>query len=488
MRVKSGHRELPGRFSGLRLSTRLGLTLTGILVLAAIAQLLVYLRTRDETLWEADALYQELAKAIEVAATQMGPEGWKDDRVLADYTKTLGAHGLRDIKVTDEQGRPFPDEAPAPPRKKGKSAGGPKDIQISGVIGEGPTNRELEIPLVVEGKLRGHIHIKYSLESMTGRLEDNFRRRIFALLGVFALGLAVVLVLMRNATQPLDALADGAARVADGHLDVTVPVDRDDEIGRLAATFNHMTERLRERQQLEVRLAAAEKRAEIGHLASGLAHEIKNPLNALSLGLDVLRRRHRPEGETAASEYATRIEALREEIGRLAALINNFLAFGRPLTMNAAPTDLVAIVENTLSDLAETTERAHVTIEKEIENGLPRVLADGSLIKSAVWNLVQNAVQSVERSGGRVRVAVVSESAPAGMRVVVTVEDDGAGIAPEDLPRIFEPYFSKKDGGLGLGLAMVKRIVEDHGGKVSAGNRTDGRTGARFRLDLPVPV
>src|ERR1019366_4201143 len=103
---------------------------------------------------------------------------------------------------------------------------------------------------------------------------------------------------------------------------------------------NHMTERLRERQELEVRLAGAEKRAEIGHLASGLAHEIKNPLNALSLGLDVLRPRHRPPDETAAGEYASRIEALREEIDLLAALINNFLAYGRPLTLSLAPTDV----------------------------------------------------------------------------------------------------------------------------------------------------
>jgi len=476
--------SFPERFRGLRLSTRLGVTLAGILILAAIAQLVVYLRTRDETLEEADGLYQGLAKAIEVAATQVGHEGWKDERVLADYTKALGARGLRDIKITDELGRPFP-EGSTTVRKKGKGTE-PKDILISGVIGEGPTNRELEIPLVVEGKLRGHIHIKYSLESMTDTLEDNFRRRIFALLGVFALGLAVVLVIMRNATQPIDALADGAARVAEGRLDVTVPVDRDDEIGRLAATFNRMTEKLRERQELEVRLTAAEKRAEIGHLASGLAHEIKNPLNALSLGLDVLRRRHGPAGPEAAAEYRSRIDAMREEIDRLAVLINNFLAFGRPLTLSFAPTDVGALVESTMADLAETADRARVTLRTEIAPGLPRVAADGALLKSAVWNLVQNAVQSVESRGGTVRVSLSPESASSGRRLVLRVEDDGDGIAPGDLPRLFEPYFSKKEGGLGLGLAMVRRIVEDHGGRITAENRAGGERGAVFSLSLPM--
>ena len=114
-------------------------------------------------------------------------------------------------------------------------------------------------------------------------------------------GLVVILVVTRNATRPVEAVAEAARQVADGQLDVVVPVDRADEIGQLAVAFNRMTAALRERQELLARLAAAEKRAEIGHLAAGLAHEIKNPLNALSLGLDVLRRRHRPAEEAAAA-------------------------------------------------------------------------------------------------------------------------------------------------------------------------------------------
>lgn len=480
----------------MRLSTRLGMTLTGILLLAAIAQSLVYLQTRDETLEEADASYQALAKAIEVATTQVGAEGWKDEKVLSDYKRALSARGLRDIKITDEFGHPFPETAPVLPTpaagatKKKPKIVTPKDILISGVVGSGTTNRLLEIPLVIEGKLRGSVHIAYSLENIRTQLADNFRRRIYALLGVFALGLAIMLVVTTNATRPLDALAQGAAEVAEGRLDVRVPVDREDEIGHLARTFNRMTEALQKRQELEVRLAAAEKRAEIGHLASGLAHEIKNPLNALSLGLDVLRRRHSPADPANATEYATRIEALREEINRLATLINNFLAFGRPLTMTLGPTDFGAIVETTLTDLAETAERAHVTIHRDIAEKLPRVYSDGSLLKSAVWNLVQNAVQCMERTGGTMRVTLglergVAESTD---RVALTIEDTGPGIAGTDLPRLFEPYFSKKEGGLGLGLAMVKRIVEDHGGRITAGNREDVPHGARFVVSLPVPL
>ncbi|HEX7528837.1 MAG TPA: hypothetical protein VF425_06985, partial [Thermoanaerobaculia bacterium] len=185
-----------GRIRGIRLSTRLGVTWTGILVLAAIAQTIVYLQTRNETVEEADASYQMIAKAIEVGQTQIGPEGWKDPKVLADYTAALGARGLRDIKVVDESGKPvFPESPPAvTAKKKPRKPEMPRDVVISGFVGSGPTNRSLVVPIVIDGKLRGHVEIAYNLENIRSQLADNFRKRLFALLGVFALGLAVMLV------------------------------------------------------------------------------------------------------------------------------------------------------------------------------------------------------------------------------------------------------------------------------------------------------
>lgn len=480
--------RLPAPIRSLSLASRLGVALTGILIFASAAQALLYVQTREETIEEADASYQSLAEAIEVAATQIGPEGWRDPLVLQDYTEKLRAKGLREIRVT-EGGKPFPD--PAPKTAKGRRAAKTRDeIVISGIVGEGATNRMLRLPLVVEGRLHGFIEIKYSLENLREQLAENFRRRLYALVGVFALGLLVMLLITTNATRPIEALADAAARVAEGRLDTRVAVERDDEIGRLATNFNSMTGALRERQDLLARLAAAEKRAEIGHLASGLAHEIKNPLNALSLGLDVLRRRHRPADETGAGEYGARIEALRGEINRLATLINNFLAYGKPLNLSPAPTDLAALVSGTLSDLGETAERARVTIEAAIPSDLPRANVDGAFLKSAVWNLVQNGIQAMERTGGTLGVALrlADEAGAPAKRLELVVEDGGAGIAPADLPLLFEPYFSKREGGVGLGLAMVRRIVEDHGGRIVAENRTDGRAGARFRLTLPTAV
>lgn len=475
---------------GPSLTLRLGLALTGILAAAAAAQSVLYLRTQNQMLAEADASYKTLATAIQAAATRIGPGGSRDPKALEEFRERLKQKGVREIRIR-QGGELLPDGAPAEPspaaRRRTRSRAVPQDIEIEGVVGEGSGSGEIVVPLVIERRYLGQVTIKYSLENIRAELEDNFRSGLYALLAVFGVGLVVILAVTRNATRPVEAVAEAARQVADGQLDVVVPVDRADEIGQLAIAFNRMTASLRERQELLARLAAAEKRAEIGHLAAGLAHEIKNPLNALSLGLDVLRRRHRPAEEAAAADQAERIEALRGEINRLAALINSFLAFGRPLTLSILPVDAVALVRDTLSDLAETAERVRVRFAPDLPDGLPSVPADGSLLKSVVWNLAQNGIQTMEKDGGTLFVAArLAQASPEeGPRLVLTFEDEGPGIDPVHLARLFEPWFSTKEAGVGLGLAMVKRIVEEHGGRVQAGNR-EGSRGALFRVWLPV--
>jgi signal transduction histidine kinase len=479
-------------FRRLSLTTRLGLAFTFILAAAAVAQTVLYLRFQNQMLGEADASYKTLATAIQAAATRIGPGGSKDPKALEEFREQLKAKGVREIRI--RQGGLLLGETPAPTppptgKRRPRGVPVPQDIEIEGVVGEGAGSGEIVVPLVIERRYLGQVTIKYSLENIRAELEGNFRSGLYALLGVFAVGLAVILVVTRNATKPVEAVAEAARQVADGRLDVVVPVDRADEIGQLAVAFNRMTSALRERQDLLARLAAAEKRAEIGHLAAGLAHEIKNPLNALSLGLDVLKRRHRPVEESAAADQAARIEALRGEIDRLATLINNFLSFGRPLSLTIAPVDAVALVKDTLADLSETAEQARVRLEAALPGELPRVLADGSLLKSAVWNLAQNGIQMMEREGGTLHVSA-RQAAPSpdeGPRLVLSFEDEGPGIEPAHLARLFEPWFSTKEGGVGLGLAMVKRIVEEHGGRVEAENRGAAR-GAVFRIWLPLAV
>ena len=458
---------------------------------AAVAQTVLYLRFQDQMLGEADASYKTLATAIQAAATRIGPGGSKDPKALEEFREKLKEKGVREIRIK-QGGRLLTGD---------RASGGPADGTTEGREARRCRRTSRSRASSARGRGPARSSSRSSSSGATsGRSRSSTRSRTSGpssrtTSGAAStpssassrVGLVVILVVTRNATRPVEAVAEAARQVADGRLDVVVPVDRADEVGQLAVAFNRMTSALRERQDLLSRLAAAEKRAEIGHLAAGLAHEIKNPLNALSLGLDVLKRRHRPADEAAAADQSTRIEALRGEINRLAALINSFLAFGRPLTLTIVPVDAITLVRDTLADLSETAAQAHVTIDSDLPEGLPRIPADGSLLKSAVWNLAQNGIQTMEREGGRlsVKAHLAAGSPEEGPRLVLTFEDEGPGIEPAHLLRLFEPWFSTKEGGVGLGLAMVKRIVEEHGGRVEAGNR-DGAHGAVFRLRLPL--
>jgi PAS domain S-box-containing protein len=231
-----------------------------------------------------------------------------------------------------------------------------------------------------------------------------------------------------------------------------------------------------EEHDLAIRTRRAERLAALGTLAAGLAHEIRNPLNAAALQLDVLRRRlGRRSGADVEGALETS-EVVRGEIGRLASLVDEFLQFARPRALRLAWHDLRATLAEVVS-LLEPYLR-EVGVRLDMEPG-PQVEAefDEERIKQVVHNLVRNAAEAAGPSG-RVRVAVSLRDAGA----VVEVEDNGPGLPQQDQSQIFEPFYTTKPGGTGLGLAIVHRIVNDHGGTVGF-ESVPGRT--RFAVTLP---
>jgi len=226
-----------------------------------------------------------------------------------------------------------------------------------------------------------------------------------------------------------------------------------------------------EERALAERTRRAEHLAGLGTMAAGLAHEIRNPLNAAHLQLEVMKRklvRPDPDGARAAAALVT------SELARLASLVEEFLSFARPQPLRPAPLDLQA----TLATIAQLVapEAAGAGVELEVIAPDPiEVEADEERIKQVVHNLVRNAIEATGR-GGHVSIALVEREDT----VDLLVEDDGPGLPP-DAP-IFEPFFTTKESGTGLGLAIVHRIVSDHGGRIAAESHP-GRT--VFTVSLP---
>ncbi len=235
---------------------------------------------------------------------------------------------------------------------------------------------------------------------------------------------------------------------------------------RLAAS------RLAELSRLQAELVAQERLTVLGEAAGVVAHEVRNPLGAILNAVAVLKRdKLGPVGTSA-------VEMLEEEATRLDAMVRDLLDVVRPLEPRPRPLHLGELARRTLELFRERRQLGTVRVTLDEAPELPILQADETLLQLALENLVRNAVQA-SPPGGLVHVAV--ERVPEGVRL--TVEDEGAGVSPADSQRVFEPFFTTRTTGTGLGLAVVRRVVLAHGGTVSVGQRPGG--GARFELRLP---
>lgn len=232
--------------------------------------------------------------------------------------------------------------------------------------------------------------------------------------------------------------------------------------------------RLREAQDA---LRRNETLSRMGALVAGVAHEVRNPLFGISATLDAFEVRF-----GCSQEHSPYISILRREVSRLHQLVHGLLTYGRPPTTELHPCTLSSVLNESVDATATLARERGVRVEVRVEPELPRIPMDPGRLGQVFQNLLANALQHSPRNT-TVRLTarrLVDEGAP---RVECLVMDQGPGFSPEALPRVFEPFYSHRPGGVGLGLPIVHRIVEEHHGSVSVGNGSEG--GAEIRVYLP---
>jgi PAS domain S-box-containing protein len=232
-----------------------------------------------------------------------------------------------------------------------------------------------------------------------------------------------------------------------------------------------------ERERLQESLRRSESMAAMGGLVAGVAHEVRNPLFSISATVDALETdlRDRPDFMELAG-------LLRSQVGRLTQLMRDLLDYGKPAALSLSavqPGDPLRVAVRACAALARSKD---VALSVQVADGLPALALDAGRMEQVLENLLANAVQHAPR-GTCVR--LTADLAEGREAVTFRIEDEGPGIASADLERLFEPFFSRRQGGTGLGLPIVHRIVEAHGGVVRAANRSQG--GAAFTVTLPVP-
>jgi signal transduction histidine kinase len=260
---------------------------------------------------------------------------------------------------------------------------------------------------------------------------------------------------------------------------------------------------LAERRALEAAVAREQRLSAVGNLAAGVAHEIRNPLNAISIGLQRLRKEFAPPEAAPQAEYDGFVRIMQAEVGRLDTIVDRFLALARPSRLTLTEEPLGRVLEELVRLLASQASAQGVRIETDLPPAQARVRMDRQQLTHAFMNVMLNALQAMP-AGGTLRLTakrvkwstrqMVESSRPiapstprpidAGDFIEIAVADTGPGIPAEHLDRIFEPYFTTKEGGTGLGLALAHKIVAEHGG----GIRAEGGmgSGATFIITLPI--
>ena len=281
-------------------------------------------------------------------------------------------------------------------------------------------------------------------------------------------------------TRPIKDLSVAARRVAGGDFSVQVASKRRDEMGALAYAFNDMTAKLGHTHELESQLHHAEKAAVVGRLAAAIAHEIRNPLNYINLTLDHLRSSFAPEDEAKREKFKRLTDQLKTEVGRINRHISDFLKYSRPSILELQPTNLRVEAEDAMQMIAVQASENGIKTAVEEVGKVSLVMADRETLRSVLTNLLLNGLQAIDGHGGSLVIKISQEHE---RRAQIKIIDTGKGIAPEDISKVFEPYYSTKETGTGLGLAIVKKALDDHGGSISVCSKPG--SGTTFTITLP---
>jgi len=388
----------------------------------------------------------------------------------------------------------MPESGPVPAQRKGFYSTGSTEndgpVPDPGTQVDAPQTQDLELPWFrINWEIKALVPIAcvllggmllFLLATISWRDPERHLVLLVAGAGAVAICGALLVVLTYMVQRPMVELQQKIAQLGSGDLNVSVSfAHRNDEIGDLGRNFNHMVEQLREnRNEIErlhrTQMSRAEHMATLGEMATGLAHEIRNPLAGIAGVIEIISR-----DLPATSPARSVVKDVRQEIARINRIVTDLLQTARPHPPKVRKSDLNTTVEHAVmlgrqQALSKSTE---ITLRKD--PSLPEVEHDSDQIHQVLLNLLLNSLQAIDANG---KIAVTVELQ--GKNAVIEVADNGRGIAPDHLPNIFRPFYTTKGDGTGLGLSLARRIVEDHQGRIEV-TSTVGQ-GTTFAVVLPL--
>jgi signal transduction histidine kinase len=459
-------------------------TAMSLLHLMNLARVLL-LESRDRVELMANAVYNQAAQVVTDPATAY--DDVRNSRsVQSALEAAIYSQDVIDAVIVDPSGMVI---ASSDPEQLGKvlSARTPLNNLIASsrlaqlqAVYNTEQSVEWNQPIALGDQPFGEIRIGLSTILVRDDLNQSLAPAAVAASVALLVAVASAMLLAQWVLRPMHVIRSSLSRLGRGDLGATLDL-RDAEFRELGDVFDQVSAQLRAAAPEGLKpaqLAELSRRiAMVGRLTAGVAHEMKNPLNAMTIHLELLKQKlasGRP-----ASEH---VETIEHEIRRLDERIQGFLKFVRPDEVSFGPVALAPLVSSVIHAVQHEAERAGVTIDRKCTDPALRVQGDAAQLRDVFLNLAQNAIQAMPR-GGRLTIAC---SAAANRRVSVRVEDTGVGIAPENLTKVFELYYTTKERGTGVGLSMVYRTIQIHNGDIDV-ESTVG-VGTTFIVTLPSAI
>jgi len=367
--------------------------------------------------------------------------------------------------------------------KKGEYFFERKRIVVDEKPGKDLSVLEIEVPIYVEGSPTKWASIKIGLSMEEVRAEEQQTHLMLILIGSSGLliGVAGAILLARRITRPLQKLVEGTVKISKGDFTQEIEINTQDEIGNLAQSFNEMSHQLfltRERMETaSKRLIQAEKLASIGRISAGIAHEIRNPLTSVKLNIQKVM-----ESQNLDEVDKEHLDITQEGIGHIENFIKELLNFARVSELHVDHFLVEEIIDESIKMIRSSLKLRKVHLEKEVQKDLPHVLVDGDKLRQVFLNILHNACEAVEE-GGKIKISLSQTEKTEDRNVKIEISDNGTGIPDKDWENIFEPFYTTKSTGIGLGLANARKIIEQHKGSIRVMKKRG--KGACFQILIP---
>jgi len=466
------------------LQLRLLLAFSFLIVLAAGFLVYFHLHNSRVLMGAIGEDLQAIGNTVHLSSQTISSENGADRQTLESFVRDASARkNVREVHVVGSNQKIVASSNPEQVGRAAKLTG--REIVLHEELGQRDSSGHgirylVRVPILRDHQVIGVVQTAIVLRDFRGLVRQTLVRNLVVALAALLLAFFASSYVLHLLSRPLHRITLAAERVAGGDLSVRLPtLGRNDEASRLNSAFNVMVERLSERRDLEDRLRSLERQALVAEMSASLAHEIRNPLNLINLTAGHLDESFAPQEPARRAEYGEILKSLRGEVKHLNGVVHHFLSMSRPGRLALQTFPLAAVLEDT-----KVLIRQHLTargIELRIAADASLTLrADEGQMRLLFLNLFLNAAEASPDKG---RIQVEAFKSGEERATVIRISDEGAGIVPEDAERIFDAYHTRKEAGIGLGLALVRRIAEEHHGLVKAWNRPEG--GACFETRIP---